>query len=160
VSQPAIVRSVHASAGHDFSKHEADKIQLIAGIGVAGDAHAGSTVQHRYRVKVDSTQPNLRQVHLIHEELFAELAAKGFRVTPGDLGENITTAGIDLLGLPVGTMLRIGTSALLAVTGLWNIRVSGRPPLLSTPASLQSAGSSSISSGSTRPPAIDCLPKQ
>lgn len=114
------MRSVHASAGHDFSKHEVAQIRLIAGIGVQGDAHAGSTVQHRSRVKADPTQPNLRQVHLIHEELLAELAAQGFQVPPGDLGENITTAGIDLLDLPVGTTLRIGKSALLAVTGLRN----------------------------------------
>jgi MOSC domain-containing protein YiiM len=120
MSQAAVVRSVQASAGHDFSKHAVAEIRLIAGIGVDGDAHAGSTVQHRSRVKVDPTQPNLRQVHLIHEELFAELAAEGFQVTPGDLGENITTAGLDLLCLPVGATLRLGTEALLAVTGLRN----------------------------------------
>jgi hypothetical protein len=120
MSQLAVVRSVHASAAHDFSKSEVAELRLIAGIGVEGDAHAGSTVQHRSRVRVDPTQPNLRQVHLIHEELFTELAAKGFHVTPGDLGENITTAGINLLDLPVGTTLRIGTDALLAVTGLRN----------------------------------------
>jgi MOSC domain-containing protein YiiM len=120
MSRAAIVRSVHASAGHDFSKQSVAEIRLTAGIGVDGDAHAGSTVQHRSRVKIDPTQPNLRQVHLIHEQLFAELAADGFAVTPGDLGENITTAGIDLLALPVGATLRIGVNALLAVTGLRN----------------------------------------
>src|SRR5919205_2798549 len=109
MSQSAVVYSVHASAEHEFSKHAVAELQLIAGIGVEGDAHAGSTVQHRSRVKVDPTQPNLRQVHLIHEELFAELAAEGFQVSPGDLGETITTASLDLLALPVGAMLRIGT---------------------------------------------------
>jgi MOSC domain-containing protein YiiM len=116
----AVVRSVHLSARHEFSKREVDQIHLIAGIGVEGDAHAGSTVQHRSRVKVDPTQPNLRQVHLIHEELFDELAAEGFHVPAGSLGENITTSGIDLLRLPVGATLRLGDEVLLAVTGLRN----------------------------------------
>jgi MOSC domain-containing protein YiiM len=119
MSQP-VVRSVHVGPRHEFSKREVNEMRLVAGIGVEGDAHAGSTVQHRSRVKVDPTQPNLRQVHLIHEELFGELAAEGFHVPAGGLGENITTSGIDLLGLPVGATLRIGAEALLAVTGLRN----------------------------------------
>jgi len=119
MSQP-VVRSVHLGPRHEFTKREVDEIHLVAGIGVEGDAHAGSTVQHRSRVKVDPTQPNLRQVHLIQEELFGELAAEGFHVPAGSLGENITTSGIDLLGLPVGATLRMGDEALLAVTGLRN----------------------------------------
>lgn len=115
-----VVRSVHRSADHGFSKPAVDEIRLLAGIGVEGDAHAGSTVQHRSRVRRDPTQPNLRQVHLIAEELRTELAADGFTVDGGDLGENISTAGIDLLALPLGTTLRIGAEALLAVTGLRN----------------------------------------
>jgi MOSC domain-containing protein YiiM len=78
------------------------------------------TVKHRSRVAQDPTQPNLRQVHLIHEELFAEVARAGYEVSPGDLGENITTSGIDLLGLPVGTLLHIGAEAVVEVTGLRN----------------------------------------
>jgi MOSC domain-containing protein YiiM len=87
---------------------------------VEGDVHAGVTVKHRSRMAQDPTQPNLRQVHLIHEELFAEVDEAGFRVAPGELGENITTSGIDLLGLPVGTVLRIGDDAVVEVTGLRN----------------------------------------
>lgn len=93
---------------------------MLTGLGVEGDVHAGVTVKHRSSVAQDPTQPNLRQVHLIHEELFAEIGEDGFEVAPGELGENITIRGIDLLGLPTGTLLRIGDSAVLEVTGLRN----------------------------------------
>ncbi len=93
---------------------------MIAGMGVAGDAHAGETVQHLSRVAIDPSQPNLRQVHLIHAELFDELAAKGFVVKPGDLGENLTTRGVDVLALPTDARLAIGLDAVLRVTGLRN----------------------------------------
>lgn len=112
--------AVSLSAGHAFSKAPAQAVRLVAGEGVAGDAHAGTTVKHRSRVAVDPTQPNLRQVHLIHAELFDELAQKGFVIRPGDLGENITTRDLDLLALPRGTILRIGTEAEVEVTGLRN----------------------------------------
>jgi len=92
----------------------------VRGQGVQGDAHAGETVKHRSRVKLDPTQPNLRQIHLLHEELFEELSAQGFPVGPGALGENITTNGINLLGLPRGTILKIGSDAIVEVTGLRN----------------------------------------
>ena len=85
-----------------------------------GDAHAGTTVQHLSRIRRDPTQPNLRQVHLIHSELHDELAGKGFEVAPGQMGENVTTRGIDLLGLPAGTRLRLGDAAVVEVTGLRN----------------------------------------
>lgn len=119
-SRSARVEAVHRSPGHGFSKAPAEVVRLLAGQGVEGDAHAGETVKHRSRVAVDPTQPNLRQVHLIHAELFDELAARGFEVRPGDLGENITTLGIDLLALPRGTLLRLGDEALVEVTGLRN----------------------------------------
>jgi MOSC domain-containing protein YiiM len=93
---------------------------LVAGIGVEGDAHAGVTVRHRSRVAVDPTQPNLRQVHLVHAELHDELRARGFTVDPGQIGENITTRGLDLLALPTGTVLRLGPRAVVEVTGLRN----------------------------------------
>src|SRR5262245_1135407 len=95
-------------------------IRLTAGLGVEGDAHAGATVKHRSRVERDPTKPNLRQVHLMHAELFDELHDAGFRVAPGDLGENITTRGIDLLALPTGARLHLGASAVVEVTGLRN----------------------------------------
>ena len=95
-------------------------ITVLAGLGVEGDAHCGVTVQHRSRVARDPTQPNLRQVHLIHAELFAELSAQGFSVRPGQLGENLTTQGVPLLSLPVGTELRIGADVVLRLTGLRN----------------------------------------
>ena len=113
------VLAVHLSPTHSFSKRTALSIRLIAGLGVEGDAHAGETVKHRSRVARDPTPPNLRQVHLIHAELLDELNARGFTVKPGDLGENITMRGLDLLGLPTGTMLTIGT-AVIKVTGLRN----------------------------------------
>lgn len=115
-----IVVSVAANRRHTFSKAPQLFIELRTGLGVEGDAHAGRTVQHLSRIARDPLQPNLRQVHLMHEELFSELAAKGFRVSPGDLGENITTRGIDLLGLPRATRLRIGSSAVVELTGLRN----------------------------------------
>ena len=114
------VVAVSARSGHHFSKTPALSIRLLTGLGVAGDAHMGETVKHRSRVRRDPTQPNLRQVHLIHAELFSELRAKGFVVQPADLGENITTDGIDLLALPTGTRLHLGASAVVEVTGLRN----------------------------------------
>ena len=112
--------AVSRSGSHTFSKPNEGSITLTAGLGVEGDAHAGETVKHRSRVARDPSQPNLRQVHLIHAELFDELAAKGFEVDPGALGENVTTRGIDLLELPPGTRLRIGSQAVVEVTGLRN----------------------------------------
>ncbi|MFG3207019.1 MOSC domain-containing protein [Streptomyces sp. NPDC048192] len=114
------VTAVSSNGEYSFTKPNRDSITLLAGLGVEGDVHAGVTVKHRSRVAQDPTQPNLRQVHLIHEELFAEVNEAGFTVAPGELGENITTRGIDLLGLPAGTLLRIGGSAVLEVTGLRN----------------------------------------
>jgi MOSC domain-containing protein YiiM len=114
------VLAVAKAASHAFSKQEASSIRLVAGLGVEGDAHQGATIKHRSRVAVDPSQPNLRQVHLIHAELFDELRTKGFDVAPAQLGENVTTRGIDLLALPRGTVLRLGPDAVLEVTGLRN----------------------------------------
>lgn len=114
------VMGVATDAVHRFSKEPQPAIRLLAGLGVQGDAHAGTTVRHRSRVRLDPTQPNLRQVHLIHAELFDEVQAQGFTVHPADLGENITTRGLDLLGLPCGTVLHLGGSAVIKVTGLRN----------------------------------------
>lgn len=105
---------------HRFSKEIAAEVRVIAGMGIEGDAHQGITVKHRSRVAADPTQPNLRQVHLIHSELLEELHRKGFMVQPADLGENITSEGVDLLALPRGSLLRIGENAVLEVTGLRN----------------------------------------
>jgi MOSC domain-containing protein YiiM len=101
VGEPRVT-AVHRSAVHGFNKYAEDSIFLVEGIGVQGDAHAGTTVQHRSRVARNPNEPNLRQVHLIHSELFDELMAADFAVWPGDLGENITTKEIDLLALPCG----------------------------------------------------------
>jgi MOSC domain-containing protein YiiM len=114
------VTAVSRSKSHRFSKSTEMSIRLLAGLGVEGDAHMGETVKHRSRVRVDPTKPNLRQVHLIHAELHSELKAAGFTVHPGDIGENITTSGIDLLGLPTGAVLRIGATAVVRITGLRN----------------------------------------
>ena len=105
---------------HRFSKNPVAEIAVIAGLGVEGDAHLGRTVKHRSRVAADPSQPNLRQVHLIHTELFEELRGDGFEVAAGQLGENITTEGVDLLALPRGSLLRIGGEVVLEVTGLRN----------------------------------------
>lgn len=126
---PATVTAVHASATHSFSKPSVDRIELVEGQGVLGDAHCGVTVQHRSRVAADPSQPNLRQVHLMHVELFDDLARAGFSVAPGELGENITTTGVDLLALPVGTRLQMGEST-VTLTGLRNPcqQINGRQP--------------------------------
>ena len=116
---PARVLAVAVSPAHGFSKTVVPEIRLLPGLGVEGDAHKGVTVKHRSRVARDPTQPNLRQVHLVHAELFAELAAQGFTVEPGDIGENVVTTGLDLLAFPRGTRLRLG-EALVEVTGLRN----------------------------------------
>lgn len=117
---PPQVIAVHASDVHGFSKFAEPSIRLLVGLGVEGDAHAGRTVQHRSRVARNAGAPNLRQVHLLHAELFDELIEAGFAVFPGDLGENITTRGIELLGLPTGTRLRLGAEAVIELTGLRN----------------------------------------
>lgn len=114
------VVAVCRSSTHSFGKPTLAAIRLLAGLGVEGDAHLGQTVKHRSRVAADPTQPNLRQIHLIHAELHDELRAAGFDVSPGQMGENITTRGIDLLALPVGTLLRLGPEAVVEVTGLRN----------------------------------------
>ena len=114
------VVAVARDGEHRFSKQPVADIFVMNGLGVKGDAHQGMTVKHRSRVAVDPTQPNLRQVHLIHSELFAELRGKGFEVSPAELGENITTEGVDLLALPRGTLLSIGADVILQVTGLRN----------------------------------------
>jgi len=114
------VLAVSVSPGHTMSKPNASSIRLLAGLGVVGDAHMGETVKHRSRVRRDPTQPNLRQVHLVHAELHDELRAHGFDVAPGQMGENITTRGLDLLGMPTGTRLRIGGAAIVEITGLRN----------------------------------------
>lgn len=120
VTGGSTVITVARDGVHRFSKTVVPSIALVAGRGVVGDAHSGVTVQHRSRVAKDPSQPNLRQVHLIHGELLDELAGKGFTVAPGDMGENILTTGVDLLGLPRGTRLAIGTEAVLTITGLRN----------------------------------------
>ena len=118
---PGRVVAVSASPVHGFSKTvQSAGIMLLAGLGVQGDAHAGVTVRHRSRVARDPSQPNLRQVHLVHQELLDALRADGFAVEPGTIGENITTQGIDLLGLPAGTLLHLGDRAIVQVTGLRN----------------------------------------
>lgn len=115
-----VVVAVAADPAHAFSKATRSSIRLLAGLGVEGDAHMGATVRHRSRVARDPTQPNLRQVHLLHAELLEELGTKGFSIGPGEIGENVLTRGIDLLALPRGTRLRIGAAALVEVTGLRN----------------------------------------
>ncbi|MGH8822870.1 MAG: MOSC domain-containing protein [Jiangellaceae bacterium] len=112
--------AVSRSAAHTFSKENQQHVRLLAGQGIEGDAHRGATVQHRSRVRLDPTRPNLRQVHLIHAELHDELGIAGFAVGAGDLGENVTTRGVDLLGLPTGTQLHLGDDAVVEVTGLRN----------------------------------------
>ena len=114
------VISVSCSGTHTFSKPTQGSIRLLKGLGVEGDAHCGETVKHRSRVAIDATQPNLRQVHLIHSELLDGLKSKGFELHPGDLGENILTKGVELLNLPKDTLLQIGPEAMVQVTGLRN----------------------------------------
>jgi MOSC domain-containing protein YiiM len=116
----AKVVAVSLSSKHNFSKENREFIKVIEGIGVEGDAHAGETVKHRSRVAQNPNQPNLRQVHLIHCELFNELSKKGFQVNSGDMGENITTENLDILNLPRNTVLKIGDSAQIKITGLRN----------------------------------------
>ncbi|HEY8360232.1 MAG TPA: MOSC domain-containing protein, partial [Ramlibacter sp.] len=117
---PARVLAVHRSSSHSFSKYAEEAVTLVAGLGVEGDAHAGATVKHRSRVARNPQAPNLRQVHLLQAELFDELVTRDFAVFPGDMGENITTAGVDLLALPTGARLRLGEAAVVEVTGLRN----------------------------------------
>jgi MOSC domain-containing protein YiiM len=114
------VAAVSSNGTYSFTKPVRESITLVAGFGVEGDVHAGETVKHRFRMRKDPSQPNLRQVHLMHAELFDEVREAGYEVAAGELGENITTRGIDLLGLPTGTLLRLGDEAVVEVTGLRN----------------------------------------
>lgn len=115
-----VVEAVSRSATHTHAKANQSSIRLLAGLGVDGDAHLGETVKHRSRVARDPSQPNLRQVHLLHAELFEELRAIGFALSAGRIGENVTTRGVDLLGLPAGARLHLGETAVVEVTGLRN----------------------------------------
>ena len=115
---PPSVLSVSLSPTHSFSKPIAAAIEIEAGLGIRGDAHAGALVRHRYLVRKNPKAPNLAQVHLLQSELFPELAEKGITLTPGQLGENLTTSGIDLLNLPLDTLLHLGSDAVVKVTGL------------------------------------------
>ena len=117
--QPRVI-AVSRDDVHRFSKPVVDEVTLVEGWGIEGDAHAGTTVQHRSRVARDPSQPNLRQVHLLHAEVFDEVADAGYHLEPGQMGENVTTRGVDLLGLPTGTVLHLGDEACVRVTGLRN----------------------------------------
>jgi MOSC domain-containing protein YiiM len=119
-SNGAVVTAVSRSPTHTVSKRNHDTVRLVTGLGVAGDAHAGETVKHRSRLARDPSQPNLRQVHLMHAELHDELRAAGFAVIAGQMGENVTTRGVDLLELPTGARLHVGDTAVIEVTGLRN----------------------------------------
>jgi MOSC domain-containing protein YiiM len=114
------ILALASDGAHRFSKQPVESLKLLAGLGVEGDAHAGVTVKHRSRVARDPSQPNLRQLHLLHAEIFEELAPHGFTLKPGDIGENVTTRGIDLLGLGTGTRLCLGREAIIEITGLRN----------------------------------------
>jgi MOSC domain-containing protein YiiM len=131
-SELGVVVSVAARDGHGLGKTPCATIMLVAGEGVEGDAHSGVTVKHRSRVAKDPSQPNLRQVHLIHSELLDELSSKGFSVNAGELGENVLTQGVDLLALPTGTFLLFPSGAQLEVTGLRNPchQINGHTPRL------------------------------
>ena len=118
MSASPVVVAVHKSEKHDFRKTPSESITLLQGLGVEGDAHCGVTVQHRYDQRKDPARPNRRQVHLIQVELLDEVNGSGFHVAAGDLGENISVRGIDVLGLPTGTQLQLGTNAIVELTGL------------------------------------------
>lgn len=120
VDSKGVVTAVSRSAAHTMTKPNQESIHLVADLGVAGDAHQGSTVKHRSRVARDPNQPNLRQVHLIHSELHDELRSRGFDVLAGQMGENVTTRGLDLLSLPTGSRLHLGPDAVVELTGLRN----------------------------------------
>ena len=139
----AVVTAVSVSATHTMSKPNALSIRLVAGLGVEGDAHAGVTVKHRSRVRRDPTTPNLRQVHLVHAELHDELRARGLSLAPGEMGENVTTRGLDLLALPERTRLRLGADAVIEITGLRNpcVQLDGlRPGLMAATLARDAAG--------------------
>lgn len=118
MTRPTVL-AVASDSGHNIVKPVRESITLIAGWGVEGDAHAGTTVQHRYDKRRNPDAPNLRQIHLMHAELFDEVVELGMDVSPGQMGENITTRGLDILHLPCGTQLKIG-EAIIEVTGLRN----------------------------------------
>jgi len=110
--------SVNSDDAYRFSKIARQSVRLVEGHGIEGDAHAGRFVKHRYQAKKEPLTPNRRQVHLIQSELFEEMRGFGFIIEPGDLGENVTTVGIDLLALPLGAQLHLGESAVVELTGL------------------------------------------
>jgi MOSC domain-containing protein YiiM len=114
------VIALHVSSLHLFSKQEKSSLNLLQGLGIEGDAHMGATVKHRSRVATDPSQPNLRQVHLLHMEMIEDICSKGFDIKPGNVGENITTHGVDLINLPRHTRLHVGSTVILSVTGLRN----------------------------------------
>jgi len=148
--ETATVLAVHQSGKHNFSKTPQHSVTLLKGLGVEGDAHCGATVQHRHDKKKEPLRANLRQVHLIQTEMLDEVNSKGFQVFPGNLGENISTKGVDLLGLPTGTHLRIGDTAVIEITGLRSPCVyieRFRPGLLALMSETRSDGTSAHKAG-------------
>ena len=115
---PPQVIAVSLSPTHAFSKQPQPNIQLLAGLGIQGDAHCGPTVRHRYLRRRNPAAPNLTQVHLLASEFLDTLRPLGFDLHPGDLGENILTSGLDLLSLPIATLLHLGPTAIVEVIGL------------------------------------------
>ena len=116
-----IVVAVSLNPKHTFSKLPQLSIHLLAGLGVEGDAHCGSTVRHRYLVRRNPAAPNRTQVHLLEAEFLEALAtdAPNFPAFhPGDFGENILTRSIRLISLPLGTRLHLGPTAIVELTGL------------------------------------------
>ncbi|OBT91659.1 hypothetical protein VE01_10343 [Pseudogymnoascus verrucosus] len=132
------ITSLSLSPTHAFSKPPISRLVLIPGLGVEGDCHLGADIQHLSRMTVRPLPENLRQVHLMSGEFLEGLVVRGEegkagegegkrRVKPGDLGENITTSGLDLEGLTRGTILRFSSSptasdgdATIKITGLRN----------------------------------------
>jgi MOSC domain-containing protein YiiM len=119
VAEPTVI-AVCSKETHGVRKLQRAAVKLVVNHGVEGDYHAGALVRHRSRVARDPQQPNLRQVHLMHAELFDELSAIGIDVAPGDMGENITTRGLPILDLTPGTRLHLGDSAIVEITGCRN----------------------------------------
>ena len=104
--QKGKVLAVNVSEGKGTKKANIQSCMLLKDFGLEGDAHAG---------------PWHRQVSLLANESIGKMRAKGLDVGYGDFAENITTQGVDLVGLPIGTMIRVGETVLLRVTQIGKV---------------------------------------
>lgn len=105
----SVIRAVSISEKKGMKKRNVASVELKENFGIVGDAHSGTKD---------------RQVSLLAIESIKKMQDKGLKVHPGDFAENITTEGMDLVGLKTGAKLEIGEEALLEISQIGKVCVT------------------------------------